>query len=47
MLFDINMLKYTQRKFLSINLPFSDTTLLATATKTVFAFQEYPDKSCE
>ena len=41
----INMLKDAQRKLLNTDLLLSDATLLVTATKSVFASQEYPDES--
>ena len=43
----VNMIKESQRKLLSTNIPFSSATLLVTATKSVFALQEYSDESCE
>ena len=43
----INMLEDTQRKLISTDLLLYDATLLVTATKSVFALQEYPDESCE
>ena len=43
----INMLKDAQRKSKITNLPLSNATLLAAATKAVFALQEYLDKTRE
>ena len=42
-----NMIKDAQRKLLSTDLLLSDANIFAKATKSVFAFQEYPDDSRE
>ena len=43
----INMIEDAQRKLLSTELPLSSATILATATKAVFASHEYPDEFCK
>ena len=43
----INMIEDAQRKLLSTELSISSATILATATKAVFASHEYPDEFCK
>ena len=43
----LNILEDAQRKSLITDLPLSEANILATETKSIFASQEYPDKSRE
>ena len=41
----VNIIGDSHHKYLSTNLPLSNTTLLATSTKSVYSLQEYQDQS--
>ena len=43
----VNIIRDSQRKSLITDLPLYDTTLISTATKTIFALQENPYESCD